>query len=875
MRHLAALNGEGPLQPATTNWNLFLNDREREGIVNCTTKLRLFEKQREATWTSIERPFEREDRCKGLEYGVALRDPLETAESTISYNDVDLDELASKLTDGLPPKGMTLQHRGVMDHVSPLGHFDNFMTRSLLGRRAFDTIPIGGVTTTHLRDAIAVLAEFDVILVLDDLDTHLLQFAHRWSNVRSTSHRYNAHPDRKPMSNDTRNLLRSHAAIDILLYDAARDIAQKRTRRAQDLHRIGEKRTTAHCASSTTLSPLVSSTTTTTTTTSNDETLRECAGGTFPLVDSDGVSSSWPPSEEECASETTTTLKVLGVASSPGHMEGLFQRFCGLGYVVVAAEMECNFEALHSVRRDGAIAATRDVRNLREACFGGNCRVATWTTAMRGALQVLAASGVEVLLDFDYAGFLTMIIDLAPDLVVVHAVIPLRGDETGVVCKPAFWPKTNFSPLNSFEACTSLAADVGKNATHLTDVAVPMETLRRRDPDLLAEVILRFKTHLTDVAVPNLRRRDPDLLTEVILRFNTFVRRTTMGRARYIPFCSLDPVLALPWRRAKDMRLGPVRGEHVVVTALGIEDDRLEIGVLLFEAFTLPSMVKQTNDDAVWLIYGRYRRWPAALAERIAAAVAPFPRFRLVDDDMQKGLLDDNATVHLGRAGIVSTSSISIVTLLDAGDSLHPDALRETQQIGSRPSGRNLTICSEVAYEWTPSERGGNYGSLSSLSAFDDGNCWGAGLSRVTRASGTSSSSEVIALPWGVAPLTQKRPHVSRRSMVQRKNTSTTDFLKRRYSTLDATMTLIAVANAHILHRRWKPDDCEDCWSPQLAAARLERLCSTRSILDRIPCRNDLNRLNILSTLLTASNASVQMTPLRHKRYRHRYSTVP
>ena len=915
IRHIAALNGEVPLQPATTNWNLFLKDRERDGVVNCTERLALFELQEASTWVSVERPFEESaDAClssktKQFQMGVALRNPIETAESTMSYHDINPEELTEKLKRASElkqrPRDVELARRGNMDRNSPLAHFDNFMVRSLLGRTVFDEVPIGGVSEAHLKRALKSLeTRFDVVLVLDDLQKHLQQLAalRNWRNFHDDTF-YNAHSDRKVLSNETQKILKKHSSIDTMLYYAARDLANLKTQQAI----LSQKRNKTECQrrrnllfeEERSLLPRIDAI--------HEGALKDCAAsmGVEEVLDVD------LQEENNCLDDDlASSLKVLGLNSGVNHDE-LFDHFCGLGYVVAGARSTCNLNALHGTRRGAAEEALRRLRAATESalwsqpgsCFSAenatsaNCRLEAWSDTMRSALERVVMSGVEVLLDFSFSEFVETIVQATNHrLIVIHALS--SGEEndesTSSVCEPALWWKTSnlyFSPLNSVEGCAKLK----ENATFLSEVAMP-----------LAKV------------------REPKIIGEIFRRGNTFVRKAlleSLDRGSYVPSCgAASPLITdLPWRKAKDLRMIHRKNDtlaHVVVSSvgLGLENDpeKLEGLLLAFEAFTLPSVIRQTT-SVPWVIYSRSQLWPRDSAQRLTDLLAPFPHFRLVEledngsnDDARRlvakslltsstkkrsPLLDISADVHLKGAGleVFDDDIVGITTVVAAGDAIHSDALRETQQVieNNFPCSRSLDICSTSAHEWSPSEHG-NYGYVKSIV---DDDCFEPGYSRASRLFCPQSSriEDQVLLPSRVAPLVLPHIHPQRQRISARpRNTSTTDFLRRSFYSLDTTMTVVAVLNALLMNSRTRCDNCRRTnWSPRGAASKLTRLCQTRSILDRRPCQDALQRLGILTILLANNSQPTKPTNiakadttkqtmpsplLQKKKIRHRFN---
>ena len=201
IRSLAERHGERPLRPASGNWNLWLHSKETERTVDCVAKVALFRQQPLASWTMIERPFDESDGACGewLDYGVTLRQPVATMLSTLVNNAVPADLLFDVLEKrrGRSIRDVSLPHRGFLN--DGLGHFDNYLVRTLNGREVMRDVRLGEVTEAHLERAIERLRAFDVILFLDEtdgLDTSALRERRGWPAADSgDARRYNNHSD--------------------------------------------------------------------------------------------------------------------------------------------------------------------------------------------------------------------------------------------------------------------------------------------------------------------------------------------------------------------------------------------------------------------------------------------------------------------------------------------------------------------------------------------------------------------------------------------------------------------------------------------------------------------------------------------------------
>ena len=246
IRTLAERYGERPLEPASVNWNLWLHEKEMSHTVDCKGKAALFAEQRPATWTMIERPVDDADVACGdwFDYGVTLRRPVDTMLSTLVNNNVSA-ALVFELLErrqGRSVADIGLPHSGFFN--DDLGHFDNYLVRSLNGRRVMRDVKLGEVTEAHLDAAIRRLEAFDVILFMEGgLDTVPLRRLRGWPERDADAPRRNAHSsDSKRdalaggLAGDAADalvekrlaILASHATLDERLFAAARELVARR-----------------------------------------------------------------------------------------------------------------------------------------------------------------------------------------------------------------------------------------------------------------------------------------------------------------------------------------------------------------------------------------------------------------------------------------------------------------------------------------------------------------------------------------------------------------------------------------------------------------------------------------------------------------------
>ena len=97
IRTLAERYGERPIQPATANWNIVAEKFPGDVVWSCDAKTRLIKTQAGASWTAIERPLEASDLGCDFDYGVTIRDPVDTMVSTMVNNAVDVEGLVELL----------------------------------------------------------------------------------------------------------------------------------------------------------------------------------------------------------------------------------------------------------------------------------------------------------------------------------------------------------------------------------------------------------------------------------------------------------------------------------------------------------------------------------------------------------------------------------------------------------------------------------------------------------------------------------------------------------------------------------------------------------------------------------------------------------
>ena len=246
IRTLAERYGERPLEPASVNWNFYLHEKETIHTVDCEGKAALFAEQRPATWTMIERPVDDADVACGdwFDYGVTLRRPVDTMLSSLVNNNVSA-ALVFELLErrrGRSVADVDLPHDGFLN--DGLGHFDNYLVRSLNGRQVMRDVKLGEVTEAHLDAAIRRLEAFDVILFMEGgLDTRELRRLRGWPESDADEPRRNAHSsDSKRdalaggLAGDAADalvekrlaILASHATLDERLFAAARELVARR-----------------------------------------------------------------------------------------------------------------------------------------------------------------------------------------------------------------------------------------------------------------------------------------------------------------------------------------------------------------------------------------------------------------------------------------------------------------------------------------------------------------------------------------------------------------------------------------------------------------------------------------------------------------------
>jgi len=181
MCKLARQLGEAVVQPETNcNWEGVDFGRHHaskgQGAVSCEAREKHFSRQG-ATWGSIEEPLDTSDLCHSdFLYATVLREPSALGKSRVLFDNVinfrEHLECVEKRNQKLCERAMARYNATSSHHA--LGFptwkaFDNIMVRMLAGPEAFH-LPVGRITAAHLAIARKRLADFQLILKLDELD---------------------------------------------------------------------------------------------------------------------------------------------------------------------------------------------------------------------------------------------------------------------------------------------------------------------------------------------------------------------------------------------------------------------------------------------------------------------------------------------------------------------------------------------------------------------------------------------------------------------------------------------------------------------------------------------------------------------------------
>mmetsp|Transcript_60636 Transcript_60636/g.166506 ORF Transcript_60636/g.166506 Transcript_60636/m.166506 type:complete len:968 (+) Transcript_60636:80-2983(+) len=178
---------------------------------------------------------------------------------------------------------------------------------------------------------------------------------------------------------------------------------------------------------------------------------------------------------------------------------------------------------------------------------------------------------------------------------------------------------------------------------------------------------------------------------------------------------------------------------HVICTrlSLGQEEqvDLLKARIMLFETFTLPSVISQTTQEFVWILYCRTHLLPKRVAEQIIALMAPYPHFRIISHLPGESFQTRDYTVrqHLENAGLwveppPGVDTVYINSLLDGDDALEPDTVRQIHgaahdqlsimNVDAKKAGTSvnttktpLIVCSMNSIQWFPDAKE-SYGKL-------------------------------------------------------------------------------------------------------------------------------------------------------------------
>lgn len=132
------------------------------------------------SFTMVEREVTREDlECPDVLYGTMLRDPVQMMTITLAHNNYLKGHIFAALgNQSLPPPG----EHGCLPHDDTFQHFDNFAVRTFSGN--YDAAP-GKLTVADLEAAKQTLRRMDVVLIFEEVKSHMAQLQSRFGWDRS------------------------------------------------------------------------------------------------------------------------------------------------------------------------------------------------------------------------------------------------------------------------------------------------------------------------------------------------------------------------------------------------------------------------------------------------------------------------------------------------------------------------------------------------------------------------------------------------------------------------------------------------------------------------------------------------------------------
>lgn len=135
----------------------------------CAARTAFF-RQNRFTWGQIERELSEGDVCMDdFIYGIMLRDPIKRIESYANSHGIP-DSTSWIKCVMQADASKCPQKRGVRIMGRGWENYDNFLVRTLGGYDVM-SLPPGGVNATHYEAALMLLKRFDIVSVLEQLDT--------------------------------------------------------------------------------------------------------------------------------------------------------------------------------------------------------------------------------------------------------------------------------------------------------------------------------------------------------------------------------------------------------------------------------------------------------------------------------------------------------------------------------------------------------------------------------------------------------------------------------------------------------------------------------------------------------------------------------
>jgi len=266
MTKMARLQGETfPLSSINANWMPDFCSTPRGLRVLCAERTGVSSSSSHISWSAMERELDEGDFCEDALVGTILREPLGALQSVLSHDQFDRKAILETLRNCYeaapakhfmyqPPADFISNASKCLPEWDTYHHFDNFATRTLGG--AYMAPPCG-IDRSHLEVAKNQLRRMDVVMILEELGSHLPQLKDifRWNmTLVQPWKKINRKPGQKPkhvpenlpaqtttpkpkiktppFTSEDMQFLKQSNAIDLELYEFALSLARNKTLKA-------------------------------------------------------------------------------------------------------------------------------------------------------------------------------------------------------------------------------------------------------------------------------------------------------------------------------------------------------------------------------------------------------------------------------------------------------------------------------------------------------------------------------------------------------------------------------------------------------------------------------------------------------------------